>query len=286
MRGSFASSLALLLLSACHSSIGICGEVRVCGSDGTTYADRCAAGSAGVDVMYEGDCPEDCTPARCAEGFAPTTDGCDCVPTDAGADMDAGADVGEPDTYLPDTDAPDAEADTNILDAHPDTSCDLTRTDPFPCGDCSLSCDTEEGVEGLCVVQEDAVVCSCEMGETSCDMDVAGRLGCVDLDRNERHCGRCGDACAEGQLCVDGFCKSPPTRCTNVRDTVTFVADGVCRATCLGVTWDIETEGGRTQCTRTAAMGSMPMTSICAPGLEPLNELDCARALLGCCAEG
>ncbi|WP_437677561.1 MXAN_6577-like cysteine-rich protein [Sorangium sp. So ce131] len=40
----------------------------------------------------------------------------------------------------------------------------------------------------------------CDEGETDC----AGV--CADLESNPRHCGACGEECAEGQICADGEC--------------------------------------------------------------------------------
>jgi hypothetical protein len=54
----------------------------------------------------------------------------------------------------------------------------------------------------------------CRSTQTCC------RGRCVNLQRNERHCGRCGNRCAEGQECVSGECQggqpaecSPDTTC-------------------------------------------------------------------------
>jgi hypothetical protein len=40
----------------------------------------------------------------------------------------------------------------------------------------------------------------CRSNQTCCNGN------CVNLQRNERHCGRCGKRCAEGQECVGGVC--------------------------------------------------------------------------------
>src|SRR5688500_15788761 len=51
-----------------------------------------------------------------------------------------------------------------------------------------------------CVRRGDDKVCACPQGRTRCGDR------CVNLDRNERHCGRCFNRCAEGEQCVDGVC--------------------------------------------------------------------------------
>ena len=95
-----------------------------------------------------------------------------------------------------------------------------------------------------CVRRGDDKVCACPEGQTRCNDR------CVNLKRNERHCGRCFNRCPDGQECVNGGCEgeSPcppePTSCCSCvyRNTTTdeFVSTchtGVpdldaCRATC------------------------------------------------------
>ena len=45
--------------------------------------------------------------------------------------------------------------------------------------------------------------CKCNEGYTKCD----GK--CVDLQASRRHCGKCGNRCAEGQVCSGGECLTP-----------------------------------------------------------------------------
>lgn len=42
--------------------------------------------------------------------------------------------------------------------------------------------------------------CKCKSGFTEC----GGK--CYDLDKDEKHCGDCGAACAAGDSCIDGVC--------------------------------------------------------------------------------
>jgi hypothetical protein len=53
---------------------------------------------------------------------------------------------------------------------------------------------------GNCVRRGDDKVCGCPEGKRRCGDR------CVNLQRNERHCGRCGNRCAEGEQCVGGMC--------------------------------------------------------------------------------
>ena len=63
-----------------------------------------------------------------------------------------------------------------------------------------------------CVRWGDHKVCGCPEGKTRCG------VRCVNLDRNERHCGSCGNRCDAGEQCVRGECQGgcPPgeTVCT------------------------------------------------------------------------
>ena len=52
-----------------------------------------------------------------------------------------------------------------------------------------------------CIRRGDDKVCGCPTGQTRCNDR------CVNLKRNERHCGTCFNRCAEGDECVDGMCQ-------------------------------------------------------------------------------
>ena len=51
-----------------------------------------------------------------------------------------------------------------------------------------------------CVRRGDDKVCGCPEGKRRCG------VRCVNLDRNERHCGECFNRCAEGEECDHGVC--------------------------------------------------------------------------------
>jgi hypothetical protein len=51
-----------------------------------------------------------------------------------------------------------------------------------------------------CVRRGDDKVCGCPEGKTRCNDR------CVNLDRNENHCGECFNRCEQGQECMNGVC--------------------------------------------------------------------------------
>ncbi len=280
MRGSLASSFALVLsLSACHSSVGICGEIQVCGSDGFTYADRCAAGSAGVDVMYEGACPEECAPVRCAPGAETVEDERGCTTC-----------VYPPDSGRGDADLPDAALDAT-LDARPDSDSDVgtdigtdvvdsggtceTSGARVSCDECGFECGP--GYDETCMVTSPGThVCLCPAGKVEC-------MGsCVELDNDVSNCGTCGTECEdERPFCITGNCVGPPPRCTDVDESVTFSDTAGCMATCGETTWRLG--GASARCTRTELGGVVLPDGICPAISIPTSEEECLRALLACC---
>jgi hypothetical protein len=85
---------------------------------------------------------------------------------------------------------------------------------------------------GNCVRRGDDKVCACPEGRTRCNDR------CVNLQTNERHCGRCFNRCAEGQECVGGGCEGgepicdPPCpegrRCTSGCDGCPTFCEPIC----------------------------------------------------------
>jgi hypothetical protein len=51
-----------------------------------------------------------------------------------------------------------------------------------------------------CIRRGEEKVCACPEGQDRCNDR------CVNLERNERHCGACFNRCPEGQECIDGVC--------------------------------------------------------------------------------
>ncbi len=71
---------------------------------------------------------------------------------------------------------------------------------------------------GNCVRRGDDKVCACPEGQRRCGDR------CVNLQRNERHCGECFNRCAEGEECVGGECQgggcpSGTVKCFEVGNT-------------------------------------------------------------------
>jgi hypothetical protein len=58
-----------------------------------------------------------------------------------------------------------------------------------------------------CIRRGDDKVCGCPEGKTRCNDR------CVNLDRNENHCGECFNRCEEGQECVEGDCQGGEPIC-------------------------------------------------------------------------
>ena len=72
-----------------------------------------------------------------------------------------------------------------------------------------------------CVRRGDEKVCGCPEGKRRCNDR------CVNLKRNENHCGSCSNRCAEGEQCVGGTCTSgacPPGRVE--------LSNGTCAISC------------------------------------------------------
>jgi hypothetical protein len=59
-----------------------------------------------------------------------------------------------------------------------------------------------------CVRRRDDKVCACPTGRTRC------KDNCVNLETNERHCGRCFNRCPDEQECVRGECQGGEPICT------------------------------------------------------------------------
>ena len=58
-----------------------------------------------------------------------------------------------------------------------------------------------------CIRRGDDKVCACPEGKRRCNDR------CVNLDRNENHCGECFHRCEEGQECAEGMCSGGEPIC-------------------------------------------------------------------------
>jgi hypothetical protein len=77
------------------------------------------------------------------------------------------------------------------------------RSDRAHCGACGVSCSAGN------VCQNGACVPDCMMGETLCmgaGGDAGAALRCVSLRTDRTHCGACGNACGQDQVCSNGMC--------------------------------------------------------------------------------
>jgi hypothetical protein len=59
-----------------------------------------------------------------------------------------------------------------------------------------------------CIRRGDDKVCGCPEGKSRC------KDRCINLDRNENHCGECSNRCEEGVECVEGVCGGGEPVCT------------------------------------------------------------------------
>jgi len=82
-----------------------------------------------------------------------------------------------------------------------------------------------------CVRRGDDKVCGCPEDQTRCG------VRCVNLQKNENHCGECFNRCPEGQECVDGVCSGGEPICTpscpeGFECAENLSGDPFCRAIC------------------------------------------------------
>jgi Stigma-specific protein, Stig1 len=126
---------------------------------------------------------------------------------------------------------------------------------------------------GNCVRRGDDKVCACPTGRTRCNDR------CVNLQRNERHCGRCGNRCAEGQECVNGVCGQA---CLSTGGSCTTDSE-CCSGNCTG---GVCQECPRTCSPRNCGTGTLNQNT-CTCECSPQGVGQCAQNLLpeaqGCC---
>ena len=152
-----------------------------------------------------------------------------------------------------------------------------------------------------CVRRGDDKVCGCPEGKSSCNDR------CVNLDRNENHCGSCSNRCVEGQECVGGVCQclSGTTLCggqcvsTTCPEGQTFNTD-TCQCetteTCTSETVGQRCNGSET-CFCGRGFGGSPVcyqensigqVACCAPFRVCSSDSDCPSGRVcsatGCCA--
>jgi hypothetical protein len=277
--------LSCFALAGCGSSVDLCGGGAVCGVDGRSYVDRCAAQHAQVDVAYLGACAVECPvitcELACPFGFLRGSDGCpicacaecaergDCMGADAtcvaGRCTTPGVDAGTPDDDAGPTDAggldPDGGSCPDALALCGDRCFDLGTSDAH-CGECFEVCAnaTENPGIGRCVGGECEAV-ECPEGTASCNGE--GNDGCeVDLRTDPDHCGECGNSCSSAQLCRSGECLAVTEVCRDPAEwTVEEERVGYCRAKCADEVVELEGLIGScallsTECNLTGVLGT------------------------------
>lgn len=158
---------------------------------------------------------------------------------------------------------------TGDCDSLPENGCEVdTRASTSNCGGCGVTCEggnaTWSCAAGRCVP-------TCADGFGDCDMDPSN--GCeTALAGSTEHCGRCGNRCIAGALCVDGTCGCPTgqrecvvgaeSRCEDT--TANPMRCGACDRACLSgqicVTGECRCPEGEILCGDRCVSGSSPET--------------------------
>src|SRR5215216_5363465 len=124
-----------------------------------------------------------------------------------------------------------------------------------------------------CIRQGDDKVCACPEGKTACNER------CVNLDRNENHCGECFNRCAEETTCVNGAC-CPNAQVCGTGTSLTCCAegercvDGVCGPACVS-------NGGDCTANSECCSGNCSNSICCASGRVGLSNGTCALPCSG-----
>jgi hypothetical protein len=114
-----------------------------------------------------------------------------------------------------------------------------------------------------CIRRGDDKVCGCPEGKSRCNDR------CVNLDRNENHCGECFNRCDEGVECVEGMCGGgsepmcgPNPPCPEGEVCVQDLCRPVCTPSCPQGTCECRRsgDGSGNVCT---GFGSGPIVSSC-----------------------
>ncbi|MFO0645981.1 MAG: hypothetical protein U0326_07065 [Polyangiales bacterium] len=134
------------------------------------------------------------------------------------------------------------------------------NTETLNCGVCRNSCvagpqSTARCTSGACSI-------ACNTGFSDCNANPAD--GCeIDTRVSPTNCGRCGNACASGQVCNDGICVAP---CPGVQTR--------CAGACVSLQTDNTNCGA---CGTRCATGNTCTDGVCrcAIGTEPLAGVQC-----------
>jgi hypothetical protein len=83
----------------------------------------------------------------------------------------------------------------------------VVRSDPKNCGSCGKSCALLPNAMAGCV-NGNCVLSSCNAGYADCDQ--MANTGCeVQIATDAKNCGKCGNVCAQGLVCINGGCTCP-----------------------------------------------------------------------------
>lgn len=80
---------------------------------------------------------------------------------------------------------------------------DLGTDQPVQCQTDSRC--NEGGTAGNICTDEGICLCDSSRGLTRCGEGV-GQQSCIDVSKDNHHCGRCGNACPDGKVCNAGTC--------------------------------------------------------------------------------
>jgi Stigma-specific protein, Stig1 len=115
---------------------------------------------------------------------------------------------------------------------------------------------------GNCVRRGDDRVCACPEGRTRCNDR------CVNLQRNENHCGECFNRCEEGQGCEEGVCGGEPMcvstggPCSTDSECCSGICDGTCACKATGSTCSADSECCSGDCNSSGTCSACPTDKV------------------------
>jgi hypothetical protein len=132
-----------------------------------------------------------------------------------------------------------------------------------------------------CVRRGDDKVCGCPEGQRRCNDR------CVNLDRNENHCGSCSNRCAEGQECMEGVCGGGEPVCVSTGGSCNADTE-CCSGNCTGLVCQ---ECPRNSCSPCncgpdGTLNQSTCTCECSPLFASLCASNSTPELQGCCPNG
>ncbi len=162
----------------------------------------------------------------------------------------------------------------------PPYSCVDPSSDKYSCGSCGNVCGDGQLCSGgvcttVCAASEvcslkGACVGSCPNGGRVCGTVASNTTGrCVDVSSDRSNCGACGHACAAGETCEGGTCRTsctplPTAGCDALGGSCSQcgAASTLCGAVCVDATSDRNNCGG---CGKTCGNGQACSGGACVP---------------------